>query len=103
MDAPGQPYGLGSLGWLQFERLCVELLSLSAGATGAEWHALGVGSALLVPDGLQLGTMGSPLQGPTVVVAAWVGSPAPAEAATARVAAIAHEAVDEWSKVSIRT
>jgi hypothetical protein len=46
------PYRFDQLGWLQFERLCVELLNLFCGVTSAEWHAVPMGRFLLRPEGV---------------------------------------------------
>jgi hypothetical protein len=46
------PYRFDQLGWLQFERLCVELLNLFFGVTSAEWHAVPMGRFLLRPEGV---------------------------------------------------
>jgi hypothetical protein len=64
------PYRFDELGRFQFELLCQELLRRSSGASIAEWRAVRRGTALAIPDGVDV-PGGRRLEGPALVVAAW--------------------------------
>jgi len=65
-------YRFTELGWLQFERLCLELIGMRAGVAASDWkrHADGV-SSVLVERGLPHPLTGEPLPGPVCVVISW--------------------------------
>jgi hypothetical protein len=68
------PYRLDELGWLQFERLCIELLALEAGLERPQWTGRADdGLWTVVPGGLVLSTRQVRLPGPTLVAVAWAG------------------------------
>ncbi len=62
------PYRLDDLGWLQFERLCAEVLELGA----ERWRGRADrGRVAVVPEGVPAPLGGNRIPGPALVVAAW--------------------------------
>jgi hypothetical protein len=96
-----EPYRFDELGWLQFERLCTELLKLSFGASGVEWRGLAAGRALVLPDGARVPSNGRALAGPTLVLIAW-NRPGPDPEPDALRLAL-QKALDEWPRLAFRS
>lgn len=95
---PQEPYRFDELGWLQFERLCLQLLQLSSGVSSGEWHSLASGSALVLPDGGSVPGDGRTLPGPTVVLIAWI-RPGETDEAPRRLRRAVQQALDEWPRI----
>jgi conflict system STAND superfamily ATPase len=71
VSAPGSPYRLDDLGWLQFERLCSLVLEADAGLTDLAWLGRADrGRISLVEERVAITGM-QPLAGPVSVVVAW--------------------------------
>jgi hypothetical protein len=66
-------YRLGELGWLQFERLCTEVLELESGVRADQWrgHADQTRTALIA-DGLKDPITGDALPGSVLAIACWM-------------------------------
>jgi hypothetical protein len=92
----GEPYRFDELGWLQFERLCLELLERSVELAGAERRVLPAGRAFLLPEGGSVPGDERRLSGPAVVVVAWSREPNDLPAAVDR-------ALAEWPRLSPRS
>jgi hypothetical protein len=97
-----EPYLFDELGWLQFERLCVELLQLASGESSEEWHSVASGSALVLPEGASVPGDGRSLAGPTVVLIAWIRPPRDFEALL-RLQRAVQQALDEWPRIRARS
>ena len=71
MSAPGSPYRLDDLGWLQFERLCSLVLEADAGLVDLAWLGRAdKGRVCLVEARVAIPGI-APLAGPVSVVVAW--------------------------------
>ena len=76
----GRPYRFDELGWLQFERLCQELLALSADVDRKGWSRDSRACSVVVPDGVVVPGVRRRLAGPTLVLVVWARpSAAPSE------------------------
>jgi hypothetical protein len=66
-------YRLGELGWLQFERLCAEILQLESGVRADHWrgHADQMRTAVIA-DSLKEPHTGAELPGSVLAIACWV-------------------------------
>jgi hypothetical protein len=71
----GEPYRFDELGWLQFERLCLELLERTVDLSSADRRMLPAGRAFLLPDGGSVPGDERRLSGPTVVLIVWSREP----------------------------
>ena len=92
------PFLLDELGTLQFERLCVELLQLETGALETRpW-----GLSLLLRDGAAV-PYGGRLDGPTLVLVAWIRHGAVAAAAPLRLRHLVEDALDVWEEKPARS
>jgi hypothetical protein len=68
---PRADYRLDDVGWVQFERLCDELVQLYVGTRQSEWTGRADRSRSMVVDGpLELGEQR--FEGPTLVASCWV-------------------------------
>ncbi|HEV2711774.1 MAG TPA: hypothetical protein VGU26_01655 [Gaiellaceae bacterium] len=61
------PYRFDELGWLQFDRLCADVLDVGAG-----WTERDFGRVALVSEGVLPPAGGSRLEAPTLVIVAWL-------------------------------
>jgi hypothetical protein len=65
-------YRLDELGWLQFERLCAEVLELESGLDAGRWRGRADQTrTAIAPERLREPLTGDLLPGPVLVVAAW--------------------------------
>lgn len=92
------PFLLDELGALQFERLCLELLRLDAG--GMETRPWGL--SLLVHDGAVVAG-GGRLDGPTLVLVAWIRNGATAASAPLRLRHLVEDALVAWEENPARS
>jgi hypothetical protein len=101
VDEERLPYRFDQLGWLQFERLCVELLNLFCGVTGAEWHAVPMGRFLLRPEGVAVPGGEVKLAGPSGVLVVWMkdGRKSPRGASTLE--GVVQETLNEWAQARL--
>jgi hypothetical protein len=97
------PYRFDELGWMQFERLCLELLNLFAGLSSAEWHALPSGRFLVLPEGVSLPGAEEKLVGPTGVLVLWVRPDQDAIAAAHSLRGMVQDTLNEWSQLALRS
>lgn len=67
-----EPYEFRELGWLEFKRLCLELLAVEAEFASMEWREHRFGQAVMSDKPLMLGAH-EPARTPTLVVIAWIG------------------------------
>ncbi len=98
-----EPYRFDELGWLQFERLCLELLHLSAGVSSGEWRSLAAGRALVLSEGAFVPGDGRTLAGPTVVVIAWIRPATEMGEVPSRLSLAVQQALEEWPRVAVRS
>ena len=92
------PFLLDELGTLQFERLCVELLQLETGALETRpW-----GLSLLLRDGAAV-PYGGRLDGPTLVLVAWIRHGAVAPTAPLRLRHLVEDALGVWEEKPARS
>jgi hypothetical protein len=98
-----EPYRFDELGWLQFERLCLELLHLSSGVSSGEWRSLASGCALLFPDGASVPGDERRLAGPTIGLIAWIRSGPRTGEAPGRLRLAVQHALEEWPRVGVRS
>jgi hypothetical protein len=92
----GKPYRFDELGWLQFERLCLELLERSVDLSSADRRLLPAGRAFLLPEGGSVPGKERRLLGPAVVLIAWSREPNDLSAAVDR-------ALAEWPGQTVRS
>ena len=97
MKAP-PPFRLDELGTLQFERLCAELLGLDTG--GFELRPSGL--SLLADEGMAVPGSGR-LEGPTLVVVAWIRHGASSPAAPARLRELLLDSLAVWEERPARS
>ena len=71
-DQAGEPYEFRELGWLEFKRLCLELLAVEAEFASMEWREYAFGQAVMSDVPVVLGEHRS-ARTPTLVVIAWIG------------------------------
>jgi hypothetical protein len=95
---PPQPYRFDELGWLQFERLCLELCATYCNVGIREWRRAGRGCAVFVPDGIAPPGESRVLAAPTLVVVAWIRPANASVAPSERLRARLEEALSEWSQ-----
>jgi Novel STAND NTPase 3 len=95
---PPQPYRFDELGWLQFERLCLELCATYCNVGIGEWRRAGRGCAVFVPDGIAPPGESRALAAPTLVVVAWIRPANASVAPSQRLRARLEEALSEWSQ-----
>jgi hypothetical protein len=98
-----EPYRFDELGWLQFERLCLELLNLSFGASSWEWRSLASGRALLLPEGASVPGEGRRLGGPAIGLIAWIRRGPRTGEAPGRLRLAVQQALEEWPRVGVRS
>jgi hypothetical protein len=96
VSAGRNQYRFDELGWLQFERLCLELLERSVDLAGADRRLLPSGRAFVLSEGGSVPGEGRKLSGPTVVLIAWSREPNDLSAAIDR-------ALAEWPRLNARS
>src|SRR5438067_184289 len=97
-SAADEPLRFDELGSLQFERLCVEVLSLFCGLESVEWHAAPFGSAHMVGEGIPLPDRARDLPGPTLALIVWLRPGDDSRHAEQSLHGVVTEALGEWSR-----
>ena len=93
-----QPYRFDQLGWLQFERLCLELLAVSSGIGIGEWRRFDRVCSLVIGEGITMPGEARLLMGPTLVAVVWIRpTDSSATAASERLRDPLEQALAEWS------
>jgi Novel STAND NTPase 3 len=98
-----RPYRFDELGWLQFERLCLELLSTFAGVDRGEWRRSARACSLFVPEGIAPPGDGQTLVAPTLVLVVWIRPMDSSSAPSDRLRDVIEQALSEWSERSPRS
>ncbi len=83
-------YRFSEFGWLQFERLCSQILAAAAGSE-LEWFGRADAGRVTLVDGRLRDAANGTLEGPLTVVVAWVPSALRSAAAMGRLAAVVGE------------
>jgi hypothetical protein len=91
------PYRFDQLGWLQFERLCLDLMNLFSGVTSAEWHTVPVGRFLLQPEGVAVPGGEMKLAGPGGVLVVWIRHGHDAVKAASILEGVVQDTLNEWA------
>ncbi len=95
------PYRFDQLGWLQFERLCLELLNLFSGLASAEWHTVPTGRFLLQPEGVPVPGEERKLAGPTGILVVWINHGHDAPKAASTLQGVVQDTLNEWAQASL--
>ena len=95
------PYRFDQLGWLQFERLCLELLNLFSGLASAEWHTVPTGRFLLQPEGVPVPGEERKLAGPTGILVVWIKHGHDAAKAASTLQGVVQDTLNEWAQASL--
>jgi hypothetical protein len=96
-------YRFDELGWLLFDRLCVDLLELWSGLSSAEWRSLASGRALVLPEGGSVPGQERTLAGPTLVLIAWSRSHRESDREPDPLRFALQQALEDWARFAVRS